>query len=1200
MADVGSHSTPGRHSNRRQNNYRGIGHGGQNGHNGQNNNNGGARHQSSHGYAKTPNSNTRRRNSNSSYNGSAGKNLGQGGGGGSRTVERRGSQDMRELTAALMQAREGTGYVVEILMSSAFRPRLPGLTKMLSKLGKDGSWKKALELFEAAVNIGMCDPDTALTNAAVSACDKGGQWQKALEYFDKFEKMGIVRDAITYSATINALGKGKQWEAALKVFEHMKSSGVQADVVTCCSLINALEKSGQWEMAETLFYYMKGDPVPENNEVVAEAGGAGGLGAAIGDGANHPRPSPNSVLRSVLRHSSLVSHLETVNEDNVVLPDDDFGALGFILSPDDLVGTPVSAGSDHSSTSNGSSLSFNVPRDGGLVAWSNTHAHATSRRDSTSSAHSGASHVPQNLLMEFASLGIVDGTDISGANGANATRPDGAVVPPGSGHDALRRSISCFPDVNGQDGPMSPSELAKTIDFSHAHGVHPNRVCCNALMGAFARARPTQWKKAVDFVSYLWTQDDSIQPDVITYNTALKACSSAFQLKQIEMLLGDMNVRGISPNTATFQFIIEAATESHSSLFLKSVIQWLDDYPNLKDKCSSQLVVACLRCNMRDEAIDIFEDRLTASSHGVSEASEAIFSGLIMQKDCDAVIRLLDVMCEMRTLPSMNVCSSLIDFLCQSNHWEPAANLLDNMISSDSQVSDRMLSVSTVNSILRAMCRVIEEGASPAAPSPPSGGAQIPPTSPVNSKQQTMLILPHAKRIFGWFGNRLPCRPNQESFRHMVEIYSAAEDHAGVLMTNQMMTKQGCYPDEKTMSHVLLASFDRGDTSNAIRLMAQLVMSGVMLSSEVISRGFEESLSRGEWHLAQAICDSLEKQNASHESISFMYQRLLRNVLQAGDNGVAMKLLQSMQHKPFLRLDPVIGQLLGGMAGGVDVANAQGQNGMSAGGFGTMMEPNCRTNLEQQPEDSTLQSHSDNSGGSSLFTPDYRESVPAHAHVHTPSKLSNRDLIDNLMDEWINSGFLPGDVADDVRVMRSSDVCPTPASLLDTVRRVAEADNGSRALDAVRMCCSLHIRADALNFYEVPNMYSGGKHGWRQEINLHPLCRADGSPLASIIHIIVASWVLAAQEAISWDLGSPRFDRFLIQIRAASAEQLGKVSIGVIQLLTRGYSTVIPAGGELHGNGLPRFQDASFVTLFQQDETLGTIQVDVNGLACLS
>lgn len=163
--------------------------------------------------------------------------------------------DMRQLTRALVEAREGSGQVRDALLSAAFRPRLPGLTKIVSKLSKEGSWRKALEVYETVDELGL-RPDTALTNSAISACDKGGRWQKALEIFDRMEVLGLRRDAITYSATISALAKGKQWHAALQVFDHMQAHGVEADVVTCCSLINALERGGQWQLAEKLFVEM--------------------------------------------------------------------------------------------------------------------------------------------------------------------------------------------------------------------------------------------------------------------------------------------------------------------------------------------------------------------------------------------------------------------------------------------------------------------------------------------------------------------------------------------------------------------------------------------------------------------------------------------------------------------------------------------------------------------------------------------------------------------------------------------------------------------------------------------------------------------------------------------------------------------------------------------------------------------------------
>ena len=63
---------------------------------------------------------------------------------------------------------------------------MPGLTKMVSQLTKDGQWQKALEIFEGLEAIGV-RADTTITNAAISACDKGGQWQKALDIWRSME-----------------------------------------------------------------------------------------------------------------------------------------------------------------------------------------------------------------------------------------------------------------------------------------------------------------------------------------------------------------------------------------------------------------------------------------------------------------------------------------------------------------------------------------------------------------------------------------------------------------------------------------------------------------------------------------------------------------------------------------------------------------------------------------------------------------------------------------------------------------------------------------------------------------------------------------------------------------------------------------------------------------------------------------------------
>lgn len=1034
-------------------------------------------------------------------------------------VERRGTTDMRELTAALMSAREGTGDIIEILLRSTFRPRLPGLTKMVSRLGKDGCWKKSLELFEAAVSIGLCEPDTALTNAAISACDKGGQWQKALEYFDKFERMGIQRDAITYSATINALGKGKQWEGALRVFCHMKTYGIRADVITCCSLINALEKSGQWEMAECLFYHMKGDPHPSDSKPKDESQDRAH--------ALPPYTSPNSVLKTILRHNSSIpsSHLATVNE-NVTVLDDDFGSLGFICSP-----IENSSEQEHSE---GFLLTGETISDSSEHSMQNMTGDAASRRDSLSSVGT-SHHVTQDLLLEFAHLSTEEK----------------------SRNEGLKRSISCFPEVSETSNGITSLDVAKGIDFSHAYGVTPNRVCCNALMGAFARARPTQWRKAVDFLAYLWEQDDSIHPDIITYNTALKACSNAFQLKQIEILFADMSSRGITPNMATFQFIIDAATETRSSLFLKSTIQWLSKYPRLKDNCASQIVVACVRCNMHSEAMQVFEEALVSHPETISESSEAIFGALIFNNDSLGVIRLLDLMCELRVLPSINVCSSLIDFLCRQNSWKQAINLLETMISSDSMYLDRMLSVSPANAILRSMIRVVKESE--------------------EEQNEAKMLFPDALKVFFWLGSEIPSRPNQETYCHMIQICTIAGEYRQALAVSEMMSNQHYLPDQDTVSSILLANLETGEIAQSISLVTQLILNDVTLDKSVISRAFTTCLEQQEWHLAMMICETLEKQNRSQADIRAMYTTLLKVSSEYGENKVAMKILAAVQEKS-IQIDPMIAAQIMGTSAMKSHDAIQGSGNVNS--FGSLFFTNIQdtdATVVQFQEFSEQKSLGEGTRGQKLVD------------ISQPRQL-NQDVAFTLIRSWIKLDVSIETKNELVRLLeRTGDDGLTSLDMLRLVQLAAESGSTDAAID---ICSSLHA-ADILKFYQIPPIYSvKHKNGnqWVEDINL-----IDISSDHLLVQIVMSSWLYSAKEAVSWGCNTPSFDRFRVRLSGSSAADFENLSLGLIKLLTTGQSVLLK-----FKNNQPVFCDSHVVTLFQEDETHGGIEIDVSGLDNLS
>ena len=104
--------------------------------------------------------------------------------------------DMKSLAASLASVEAGRGEVRKVLQAANqgnFRPRLPGLTKLVSQLTREGQWLKGLELFESLDAIDGLVPDTTITNAAISACDKGGQWGKALEIFNAMDVWGMQR-----------------------------------------------------------------------------------------------------------------------------------------------------------------------------------------------------------------------------------------------------------------------------------------------------------------------------------------------------------------------------------------------------------------------------------------------------------------------------------------------------------------------------------------------------------------------------------------------------------------------------------------------------------------------------------------------------------------------------------------------------------------------------------------------------------------------------------------------------------------------------------------------------------------------------------------------------------------------------------------------------------------------------------------------
>jgi pentatricopeptide repeat protein len=97
-----------------------------------------------------------------------------------------------------------------------FAPALPGLTKLVKELAKEGAWEKALLLYEGVSKVGL-QPDTMMTNAAIGACGDGRNSTRARRVFDEMESRGLEPDAVTYKALIAAHLACDEWQPCVKV-----------------------------------------------------------------------------------------------------------------------------------------------------------------------------------------------------------------------------------------------------------------------------------------------------------------------------------------------------------------------------------------------------------------------------------------------------------------------------------------------------------------------------------------------------------------------------------------------------------------------------------------------------------------------------------------------------------------------------------------------------------------------------------------------------------------------------------------------------------------------------------------------------------------------------------------------------------------------------------------------------------------------
>jgi hypothetical protein len=82
--------------------------------------------------------------------------------------------------------------------------------------------------------------------------------------------------------------------------------------------------------------------------------------------------------------------------------------------------------------------------------------------------------------------------------------------------------------LTGAGGLTRTGSLTRSGSLNNRKAA-PNRVCCNALLAAYARAAPPQWSKAVALLEGMGECGGELCPDIVSWNTVIKAVGNAGQ-----------------------------------------------------------------------------------------------------------------------------------------------------------------------------------------------------------------------------------------------------------------------------------------------------------------------------------------------------------------------------------------------------------------------------------------------------------------------------------------------------------------------------------------------------------------------------------------------------------------------------------------------------------------------------------------------
>ncbi|PKA66225.1 Pentatricopeptide repeat-containing protein [Apostasia shenzhenica] len=125
-----------------------------------------------------------------------------------------------------------------------------------SVYGQGGKLMKAIEMFNAAANLGLSIDEKAYTNM-ISCYGKAGRIDEASKLFSKMKEEGIKPGKISYNTIINAYATVGLHRQAENLFKDMEGEGHSPDSLTYLALIRANTESQRYSEAEKFIFRMQ-------------------------------------------------------------------------------------------------------------------------------------------------------------------------------------------------------------------------------------------------------------------------------------------------------------------------------------------------------------------------------------------------------------------------------------------------------------------------------------------------------------------------------------------------------------------------------------------------------------------------------------------------------------------------------------------------------------------------------------------------------------------------------------------------------------------------------------------------------------------------------------------------------------------------------------------------------------------------------